>query len=116
MKTIRDDNFLNGTLNLCIMEEQKLILGRFVIYDPKSDEIFEFTAKAKCHNDDIFDEALGIKIVKLRIAKKYYSFVRNVSNEAIQHFVKCLNMATRDFEKSSRKIENINNTLLKIHS
>lgn len=116
MKSIRDDNFMNGTLHLCIMKDQKLILGRLIIYDATIDEFIEVSAKAKCHNDDTFDEALGIKIVKLRIARKYHSLMKNIAKDAITHYSKCLDMANRDFEKSSRKIENINNALIKIHS
>ena len=114
VKKLIDRDFLDGTLHLAIMPDKNLILGRLVIYDPCIDEILSFTAKAKCHDNDKFDEALGIKLVKYRIAKKYHSFVKNNAKHAIDHFEHCLREAQTVYAKASKKIDNINHSMFKM--
>lgn len=113
MKIISDDNFLGGTLTVMTKLNIKMTLGRLVIYDSLIDEFVTFTDTTICLPEDEFKPEVGAKIVKLKLARQYYNYVRRQNRLIINNCGKTLNTAQRNLEHINKKLKHIQYELKK---
>lgn len=128
-RTYVDDNFLGGVLEITVDEDKKITYGTLTFKDACSecsrrDECHEdhyddctinddmtICASTKCHKSDEFNIVKGMDIVKLKIAKRYYSDLKQVSRFHIDHLTTLLKLYQQDYDFASRKINNIQHAL-----
>lgn len=108
---VHDNNFLNGKLS--IVSEDETIFGRLVVYDSFIDTYVDFTCSANCADGDNFNAADGIKLVKLKLAKKYHTYVKQRQMLFIKEYEKLLKAARRKAIAANNKINHIDYELSK---
>lgn len=111
MKTYKDINYLSGHLNIVINEEHNIVIGKLIIYDYYIDDFLNFKAIAVCSKSDSFNENIGINIVKLKLAKQYYSYRKNESRKEREEILKILKNIDNDYNYSNKKLTNIKKSL-----
>lgn len=107
MKKYTDHNFLDGKLTIISKPEKNLTLGRLVTYDPDSDTILNFNAFTKCNPNDEYNIYTGYKIIKLKLAKQYYAYIK-------KHNLAILNEAKRTTNSAQAKLNYANKKLIHI--
>lgn len=73
MKQILESGYLGGLLTINVYPEKRLVEGKLFVTESINEAASEFTCKAVCAEGDKFTEAKGIKLVKLKLAKKYHA-------------------------------------------
>lgn len=109
--TYIDKNFLNGELKVITNEAKKITLGKFTFYDCNTDQIISFTAVTTCRDDDTYSEKAGIDIVKLKLAKQYYSYKKKCARHIIDKLSKIIRDATVEYTHADKKLNNIKKNL-----
>ena len=113
MKTYYDNNFLNGTLSIVVVENGELVLGSLVVHENDAELVFK--AKAQPQGDDVFSEKKGIEIVKNKLALKYYTYWLTEANSVARHLSKTLESLNQDIKFFEKKKKNIETYLSKDH-
>lgn len=107
METLVDDNYLNGELTITFVNKMT-IAKLYVIVD---DRELCFCATTECAKTDEYNKNVGIKIVKLKVARKYYKYIRNRERAKIKKLQRILNSTNQILSKANYKIDSINITL-----
>ena len=110
MKTLYDDNFLNGQLWLEI-DDDGSVYGEFKFYDFLLDDIFTLVAKAGCHPDDKYSEKKGMELVKSKIAREYHKIYMNTEAAEIRLLKELLKWHEQEYEFRKKKVLNIEKDL-----
>jgi hypothetical protein len=111
MKTIYDNNFLNGTLSLIVDEDRKVVTGKYRFYDEVMDDFFTFHARSKCHKSDNFSENKGIELVKSKLARDYHKMYLNQWSMLERELEAHLRYIKEQKEFRKRKVVNIEKDL-----
>lgn len=106
-----DDNFLSGRLIIIADDATRITTGRFIIYDEAEDKIKTFTATTTCRKDTEYNENTGIEIVKLKIAKNYYSYKKRQARKKKDKLEQQLLEVDKSYIHSNKKLENIKASL-----
>jgi len=109
--TYIDKNFLNGELKVITNEAKQITIGKFTFYDCNTDQIISFTAVTSCHDDDVYSEKAGIDIVKLKLAKQYYSYKKKCARHIIDKLSKIIRNTTIEYTHADKKLNNIKKNL-----
>ncbi len=112
MRNTKTCPYLSGNLILTSIKD-KVTVGRLVTYDPNIDDFIEFKAIAVCDAEDEYNENIGENIVKLKIAKQYYSYKKQYAAHVKNELLSILKDADNEYEFCNRKLENITSSLEK---
>ena len=111
MKTIYDNNFLNGQLYLSVDEDRKVVLGEFRFYDEIFDDFFTLKARSKCRKGDNWSENKGMELVKSKLTREYHKIFMNQLAEEKRTLEAILRYVTEEYEFRKRKVTNIEKDL-----
>ena len=111
MKTVYDDNFLNGQLFLEINEDKRIVDGEFIFYDDETDEVVRFTARSKCRKGDNWSEFKGVDLVKSKLAREYHKMYLNRYSEYKRELLEVLKEVEEKCEFRKKKVKNIEKDL-----
>lgn len=111
MKTMTDNNFLGG--KLIITTQNNTTIGRLQTYNTLSDELIDFIATTTCKPDEDFNTNTGIKIIRLKLTKKYYSYVKQYHTTIINKHSKIVSNSQNKIEFLNKKLNHIQSELQK---
>ena len=112
MRNTKNCTYLSGNLIITSIKN-KVTVGRLITYDHNIDDVIEFKAIAVCDDEDEYNENIGENIVKLKIAKQYYSYKKQYAAHVKSELMSILNDANHDYEFCNKKLENITSSLEK---
>ena len=107
METLIDNNFLNGKLTIVSWEATNMTIGRLTVYDEISDTMVDFLSCSTCKKPDTFNKNKGIKIVRLKLAKQYYAYIRKREQKALSQLEQAIKKHVKIFGHANRKLNNI---------
>ena len=111
--TFTDHNFLGGHLFIDVDEETNTITGHFDVYDSCTDEVVLFKATTTCDSEDLYHLNKGVKIVKLKLVRKFYSYKKNQARLEIEKLDKKKKELNNTYVHSHKKIKNVEAALAK---
>lgn len=113
METLIDDNFLNGKLTIVSRPENNVTIGKLDLYDETIDDFITFTTCTICDELDTFDISKGQTIVKLKLAKLYYTYYYKNYKSVIRDSNKTIKFYQDKLKFVTDKLAHINYELSK---
>lgn len=95
---VRDDNFMTGQLTLMFMPENNITIGKFDVI--VEDKLLTLYAQASCAEGDTYDEKVGADIIRLKLQRKYFTYLRTENNKKRRKLEKQLKALDKvDYDK-----------------
>ena len=102
-----------GQMMFIVDYSSKLVTGSFKCYFSDIGVTLNLYAKAEAKKGDEFSEKVGLRLVKLKLMRKYYTYKKMVALSDIECIEKELKKSKSQLELANKKLKNINNSLEK---